>query len=109
MSYALVWRYLDPKAAESGDNYPQVLIGHPGTFSASEEEAKDEGRRVLSDEQIDEQDRGALTPLSIVEVNEDIGDDIQEQCDEVEIGTELLFYDLDNFARWQGESWWPRA
>lgn len=108
MNFALVWRYVDPRAEESTE-YPKILIGHPGTFSEDEDEAKEEGRRILADDQIDPKDRQALMPLAVVEVNEDIGDDIQEKCEEVEIGTELLFYDLDNYARWHDQSWWPHA
>lgn len=105
MSYAVIWKYT-PKSGE--DLTPKVLIGHPGTFSETDAEAKDEGRRILADDQIDAVDRLALMPLVVVETNDDIGEDIQDRCDEVEIGTELLFYDLDNYARWQSESWWPR-
>jgi hypothetical protein len=102
MSYTLIWKY-SPK---EGDQ--QILIGHPGTYSEDEAQAKEEGRRILADGQIDHHHRQALFPLAVVEANEDIGEDIQERCEEVEIGDELLFYDLDNYARWQNAPWWPK-
>lgn len=105
MSYTLVWKYArknDPSAPDL------ILIGHPGTFSESDEQAKEEGRRILADGQINPEDRQALMPLAVVEVNEDIGEDIQDVCEEIEIGDELLFYDLDSYGRWQKEAWWPR-
>lgn len=106
MSFALIWAFKDPTSQGSTT---QVLIGHPGTFSSSDEEAKEEGRRIMDDDQIESEFRQALSPVAVVEVDEDMGDDIQERCEEVEIGTELLFYDLDNYDRWQGQSWWPRT
>jgi hypothetical protein len=45
----------------------------------------------------------------VVEVTEDMGDDIQEKCEEVEVGTDLLFYDLDQYPRWQDQAWWPKS
>lgn len=107
MSFALVWLFNG--AGDTDDSSPRVLVGHPGTFSDTVEEATEEGRRILGDEEIDEADRNALTPLAVVEVNEDMGDDIQERCDEVEIGTELLFYDLENYDRWHKQPWWPKT
>jgi hypothetical protein len=105
MSFAVIWQFVSPT---SNDNYPQALIGHPGTFSESAEEAVEEGRRIKADDQIEIELRDALTPLAVVEVTEEIGEDVQERCEEVEIGDELLFYDLDNYARWQNQSWWPK-
>lgn len=110
MSFALVWKFAGRDAGESEPGSPaRILIGHPGTFSSTDSEAKEEGRRILADDQIEEEHRKALSPLAVVEVDEDLGDDIQERCEEVEIGTELLFYDLADFPRWHNHPWWPRV
>lgn len=108
MSFALVWE-LSTTNQEDGSATKQVVIGHPGTFSETDEQAKEEGRRILTDDQIEEDLRNSLTPLAVVEVDEDMGDDIQERCEEVEVGTELLFYDLDCYDRWHSQSWWPKS
>lgn len=104
MSYALIWRYDDPTTKEV-----KVIIGHPGTWASSEENAKKEGQKILADDELEPRERLALTPIALVEVDEDMGDDIQEKCEEVEVGSSLLFYDLEMFARWQNKDWWPRS
>lgn len=109
MSFALVWEFTPSKSGEEDAPVKQVLIGHPGTFSSTDEEARQEGEKILGDEQIEQEYRDSLIPLAIVEVDQDMGDDIQERCEEVEIGSELLFYDLDCYDRWRNQPWWPRA
>jgi hypothetical protein len=108
MSFTLVWQYVSPTASQQ-DSYPQVLIPHPGTWSDSEAEAVKEARDVHGGDELTDEERDALTPLVVVEVTEDMGDDIQEKCEEVEVGTDLLFYDLDQYPRWQDQAWWPKS
>jgi len=100
VSFTPIWRYTPQEGAA------RVVIGHPGGYSPSSEEAMDEGRRVLAD--LEPPFKTCLMPLAIVETNETMEDDIQEKCEEVEIGSELLFYDVTERDEWKKEAWWPR-
>lgn len=99
MSYAVVW----------SNGQGQVMIGHPGTFGETPEEAKDEGRKILADASIDPSVRLKLMPLATVETDKELEDRILEECEEIEVGDELLFYDVTSLNTWSSQSWWPRG
>lgn len=82
MGYAILWKHA-PEGEES-----KLLVGHPGTFTETENEAKDEGQKVLECPEAE-----GFQPVTILDVHFLRYDEVQA-CDEVEIGDELLFYDV---------------
>lgn len=100
MGFAAVWK----AAGENGSE--RILIGHPGTFTDTADEAKEEGRKVLSDASIEPDVRFSLMPLAVLQITDEQGDKIQE-CEEVELGDELLFYDISGMEDWAAQTWWP--
>lgn len=101
MGFAVIWRF---RAEDQAD---KVLIGHPGSYTEDEQAAKEDGRKVLSDAGLEFKFRDALMPLAVAETTTSMEEEIQE-LEEVEIGDELLFYDITSYSQWAGEPWWPK-
>ncbi len=100
MAYATVWKYTDE------DGQAKVLIGHPGAYTGTHEEAVADGRLTL-----ETLPGYALAPVSIVETERDLEDDIQDR-EEIYLGPEedQLFYDISaGVGRWHHQSWWPQV
>lgn len=98
MAHAVIWHYTD------SEGEVKVLMGHPGAFPLTEEEAKEEGRRIIQG-----LESYNLKPLCIAETDEDIHEDILE-CEEIYLGPEdddEIFYDISNLGRWACRDWWP--
>ena len=105
MLYTVIWNYTD----ESGDT--RKVVSHPDTYEDvdSPAKAKEEGVRVLAE--LPPEFQGKLRPLSVVEINYHITEDVL-QSEEIELDLPgegvLEFYVVDDLPYWENQAWWSK-
>lgn len=103
MPSGIFWLYTND------NNEDRVLIGHPGAFTDTPEEAIADGRRVLETVGTDAKLRPAgVGQFSSLELGS-ITDDVTANCEEIYLGPDEdeIFYDVTDKRDWATKEGWP--